>query len=120
MRGSAGATQCLGLNPTAYIGHTAGDLDHAAVSTSNGMKFDVSVEGHAAKMRLQPDQSWPAARLRRSWLPTRLPLPTGGAKDSARLHARRRQACWLQGQRKPLLKISRDLLYRTALVGYHS
>jgi hypothetical protein len=84
------------------------------------MEFDVSVEGHASKMRLQPDKSWPAAGLRRSWLPTRLPLTTSGAKDSARLHAGRRQARWLQGQRKPPLEISRDLLYRAALVGHHS
>jgi hypothetical protein len=91
MRKSACAPQCLSLNPTADIGHPAGDFDHATVSMPNGMEFDVSVEGHALEVRLETDEAWPSAVMRRPWPPMRLPLSASGTKDGARLNAGRRQ-----------------------------
>jgi hypothetical protein len=54
---SAGTPQYFRLYPTTEVGHTVGDLDHAAVSVSNGMQFDVSVEGHALNVCLKPDKA---------------------------------------------------------------
>jgi len=53
----AGAPQHFRLYPTTEVGHTVGDLDHAAVSVSNGMEFDVSVEGHALNVCLKTDKA---------------------------------------------------------------
>jgi hypothetical protein len=86
---SACTPQGLSLDPTAEIGDTAGNLDHATVSMPNGMEFDVSVEGHALKMRLQSDKTWLAAVRWRWWLSTRLPVPASGAEDGARLNTGR-------------------------------
>jgi len=117
---STSAAQCLSPYPTAEVGHTAGDFDHAAVAVPYGMEFDVSIEGHVLKVCLETDKARPAAVLWRPVLSAQLPLSASSTKDSARLNVSRRQACLLQGQRKPAVKISCDLLYRAALVGSHS
>jgi len=54
---AAGAPQHFRLYPTTEVGHTVGDLDHAAVSVPNGMQFDVSVQGHALNVCLKTDKA---------------------------------------------------------------
>jgi hypothetical protein len=53
----AGTPQPLYLYPTTEVGDTVGDLDHAAVPVSNGMQFDVSVEGYTLNMCLQTNKA---------------------------------------------------------------
>jgi hypothetical protein len=57
VRSSAGAPQLFRFYPTTEVGYTVGDLDHAAVSLSDGMQFDVSVQGHALNVCLKTDKA---------------------------------------------------------------
>jgi hypothetical protein len=57
MGGPAGPPPPLYFYPAAKIGDTVGDLHHATISVSNGMKFDVSVERHTLNVCLQPNKA---------------------------------------------------------------
>jgi hypothetical protein len=118
--GAAGAPQRHCLYPTAEVGNTTDDLDHAAVSTPNGMEFDVPIEGHALKVCLKPDKACPLAVGRRALLPAWLPLSASSAEDCPRLNESRRPAGLLHSQGKPVLGISRHLCHGAVLLSHHS